>query len=126
MFHYRQTADLRAVNRFMQGNSEAVQNASFRLGGSRALKRSHGLLDDLRTGTVLTRRMKREMCELYDLLTLQHVGDPEREECGYFADIDPADPVVEDICCLSDGLFGILTQTEAEHELPINDLYAAV
>jgi len=126
MFHYRQTADLRAANRFMQGNSEAVQSASFLLGGSRALKRAHGLLDDLREGTVLTRRMKREMCELHDLLTLQNVGDPEREECGYFADIDPADPVVDDICLLSDGLLGILTQTDAEDELPINDFHPAV
>jgi len=70
--------------------------------------------------------MKREMCELHDLLTLQNVGDPEREECGYFADIDPADSVVEDICLLSDGLLGILTQTDAEDELPINYFHPAV
>ena len=119
MFHYRSNADLRAVNYFMQSNIEAVQNASLLLGGPRALNRFQKLLDDLRAAVVLTRRMKREMKALHDLLTLQHVADPEREECGFFSNIDPADPAVEDICRLSDGLTSILIQTEAEEELPV-------
>ncbi|NIZ62346.1 hypothetical protein DL239_15340 [Sedimentitalea sp. CY04] len=126
MFHNRQNADLRAANRFMQSNLEAVQNASLLLGGPKALNRTHELLDDLRSGTALKRRLKREMGALHDLLTLQNVADQEREECGFFADIDPTDPAIEEICFLSDGLLGILTQTDAEHELPINDLYTAV
>lgn len=121
MFHYRQNADLCAANRFMQEHAEAVQNASLLLGGIRALSRAQTLLDDLRTGTVFTRRMKREMKALHDLLTLQHVPDPDREECGYFADIDPADPAVEEICLLSEGLLGILMQTDAEEDLPVEN-----
>jgi hypothetical protein len=65
------------------------------------------------------------MKKLHDLLTLQHVADLDREECGYFAEIDPADPAVEEICLLSDGLLGILTQTDAEEDLPVKDFNLA-
>ena len=46
----------------------------------------------------------RELEALHALLTLTHVGDPERDECAFFAALDPADPVVEEICLIADAL----------------------
>ena len=42
--------------------------------------------------------------ELIDLLALEHVHDPDREEAARFAMIDPADPVVEQNRWLTDRL----------------------
>ena len=51
--------------------------------------------------------------DLLDLLMLEHVHDPDRIEAGRFALIDPASPVVEEICLLADGLNARL---EAYHD----------
>ncbi|AML52806.1 hypothetical protein [Falsihalocynthiibacter arcticus] len=125
MFDYRQNADLCAVNRFLQDNWEVIGAASFILGGQRAFNRSKKLLEDVCAGTVLTRQLKRELQTLHDLLSLRHVTDPENRKCGYLAESDLADPVVEGIFLLKYGLHGILTQIDAEQELPPKDHHLA-
>lgn len=53
---------------------------------------------------MLSRRTTGLLSQLKDILFLEHVDNPERVESGFFAAINPADPVVEDICLLADGL----------------------
>jgi hypothetical protein len=52
--------------------------------------------------------------DLLGILTLEHVHDDTRIEAMLFAEIDPADPVVEDICLLTDGLRDVLEPMLAE------------
>ncbi|MEQ3672352.1 hypothetical protein [Pseudophaeobacter sp.] len=51
-----------------------------------------------------SRRTAGLLKQLREILFLEHVDDPGRIESGVFAAIDPADPVVEDICLLAEGL----------------------
>lgn len=51
---------------------------------------------------------KKDVNDLLAILTLEHVHDCDRDESGYFAEIDPADPIVEDICLLADGLRDVM------------------
>lgn len=103
MFHQTRfhTSDLA---RYIQIHQEALQNAALLLGGRSALRRTQSLLDAFASQPDLTRRMKRETIALHDLLTLQNVDDPDREESHCFAMLAPESPHVEEICLLADGL----------------------
>lgn len=61
-------------------------------------------MDDLEIQPRMTNRMERNLVRLHEVLTLEHVHDPERVEAACFADIDPGSPIVEEICLLSDEL----------------------
>lgn len=104
---------------FIQDYSEALQNAALLLGGQWALKRVQFLVDHLAGNRALTRRAKTDLVALHKLLTLQHVGDPERLETALFAEIDPADPVVEELCLLADALLGHMRAVDAEAEISV-------
>tara|TARA_R110002049_G_scaffold271272_1_gene448499 strand:+ start:442 stop:657 length:216 start_codon:yes stop_codon:yes gene_type:complete len=52
----------------------------------------------------------------HQLLTLEHVSDPDRIECGLFAQINPASEFVDDCCVLSEKLGSLLRQI-AENDL---------
>ncbi|WP_074221780.1 hypothetical protein [Rhodovulum sp. ES.010] len=96
------------VRAFIAAHADALLNASHLLGGTPARRRYEALIGEIRDGTKLTRRMRQGLVDLHALLTLQHVGDPDRIETACFAEIDPADPVVEDICCLAASLHDLL------------------
>lgn len=85
-------------------NGDALINASLLLGGLPACRRTARLVADLMSDGQLTRRHVRELKVLHGLLSLEHVCYPHRDESVHFAAIDPADPVVHEICMLSDGL----------------------
>lgn len=104
-FEYPALTNLRS---FVFTNSEALQNASLLLGGQPALHRTRGLIDNGSTARALTRGMRTEIQAFYDLLKLVHVSDPHRSEAGFFALIDPAWPVVEEICLLSDKMSEVI------------------
>lgn len=72
-------------------------------------------IDALSHDRDLRRRTIERLHELEDLLALEHVGDPDRAEAGYFAAIDILDPVVEEICLLTDGLRSVVAALP-EHE----------
>ncbi len=57
---------------------------------------------------MLSRRLSRQLVTLHQLLTLHNVHDPKRVEAAYFAEIDPASPIVEDICLLSEALTDVI------------------
>lgn len=89
---------------WVQENGDALVNASLLLGGLPAGRRTARLVADLMSDGQLTRRHVRELKVLHGLLSLENVADPDRDESVYFEAIHPADPVVYDICRLSDGL----------------------
>ena len=104
--------DLRAFASF---HSEALQNASLLLGGQPALRRTLNLLDDISSAPQLTRRISRSLIDLHQLHSLQNVHDPDRIEKACFADIDPASPIVADLCLLSEALEDQLDRLQAKH-----------
>lgn len=83
---------------------DALLNASILLGGQPAHRRTARVLAELLTNHEVTRRVVCELSQLHRLLTLERVDDPDSEEAIFFAEIDPADPVVYDLCALADGL----------------------
>ncbi len=89
---------------FLVENAEALCCASELLGGKKAERRTRRLINEVGMAAPMTQWLRRELDALEDLLALRHVDDFDREEAEYFAMIDPASPVVEEICLLLDGL----------------------
>ncbi|QFS83055.1 hypothetical protein [Roseivivax sp. THAF197b] len=89
---------------FLAENGEGLQNAALLLGGRPWLRRVQRLLDAALTQTSVTRRVVRELHELRDLLHLEHVHELDRPESAYFAELDPSEPYVEEICLLAEAL----------------------
>lgn len=105
MFHFPQFHPaLAMLIAWFSENSDALLNASTLLGGLPAHRRTARLISELLTDATLTRRQMLELTKLLDLLKLENVGDPDSIEAECFSDIDPADPVVYDLCMLADGL----------------------
>ncbi|SFQ10540.1 hypothetical protein [Tranquillimonas alkanivorans] len=98
-------------------HDQAVQNAALLLGGPDWLRRAQRLLGDLVSAPRLTRRLDRELRALHALLTFEHVGDLDRLETALFAELDPEDPVVADLCLLADALEEHLGNAEQEASL---------
>lgn len=103
MFDFHQGA-LKDLRDFMSSHNEALQNASLLLGGQLALRRTQVLLGDLMNARSLTRRLRYRIAALHGLLTLSNVHDIETLEAAYFAEIDPASPIMEELCLLTEGL----------------------
>lgn len=87
---------------------EELQHAALLLGGRAALARTQRLLATLRMATKATTRLERELDALMSLLALDAVHDVESDEAECFAAISPSDPVVADICVLTDELRALL------------------
>ncbi|SLN40993.1 hypothetical protein TRL7639_02120 [Falsiruegeria litorea R37] len=121
----QETAATRALLNFLAEHNEALQNAALVLGGSWALRRVQHLLDHLVVSRELNRRVRQDLVALHQVFTLQNVGDPERIETVLFAGIDPEDPMVEDICLLSDQLEDHMRAIDAVCDVPAFDLSIA-
>ena len=106
----RATADpaLALVRAFAAEHGEALCSASLLLGGPAAERRCLRLLARLRDADALARPDVLDLIGIHRLLMLEHVGDPDREETLRFAEIDPTDPRVYDLCLLADRLLGLL------------------
>ncbi|MHA7876342.1 hypothetical protein [Roseivivax sp.] len=92
------------LHTFLAENGEGLQNAALMLGGRRWLRRVQHLLDEAFSHRDVTRRMTCEVRQLQGLLHLEHVADLESPEAAYFAELDPGEPCVEEICLLADAL----------------------
>lgn len=91
-----------AMSSFLVEHAEPLMNAAGVLGGKRAVQQVAELIRDLPEQKVLSRRLARRLEGIRDLLTLEHVADIESLEAVHFALIDPEDPVVPEICWLTD------------------------
>ncbi|MEX5565138.1 hypothetical protein SM764_17090 [Pseudophaeobacter sp. 1A16562] len=112
---------VQALFLFLSENNEGLQNAALVLGGGKALKRVQYLLDHLGLTRQLTRRARLDLVALHELFTLKYVGDPLRLETALFAEIDPMDPMVEEICLLTDRLEDHMRAIDAASDLPVFD-----
>jgi len=93
-----------SIHQFFEKYRDALRNAARLLGGREAINLVDEIIDALSRNHDLTRRTIECLHDLEAVLALDHVGDPDRAESGYFAEIDILDPVVEEICFLTDGL----------------------
>lgn len=122
--HKQLSPAIKALFLFLSDNSEGLQNAALVLGGGSGLKRVQNLLDNLVAARELNRRARLDLVALHELFTLKYVGDPLRLETALFAEIDPMDPMVEEICLLTDGLEDHMRAIDAASDLPVFDLAA--
>lgn len=99
---------------FLSEHAPALAHAVRLLGGQKGSRLVSDLIDDLQRNPAVSRRGVRLAHQILDLLQLEHVGDPDREEGGYFTAIDPSDPVVTEICVLSDGFATALRAVQAQ------------
>lgn len=94
--------ELIAMSSFLTEHAEPLLNAAGLLGGARAISHVAELIRDLPEQETLSRRLARKLEGLHDLLTLEHVDDFEAAEAEHFCLLDPEDPVVPEICLLTD------------------------
>lgn len=104
------------VRDFLETSDLDLQHATLLLGGSPALMRLQRLRSSLAVADKFTKRHVVELEWLHDLLGLEHVSDPMREESAFFALISPEDPVVPVICGLTESLSGLISSV---HEAKI-------
>ena len=84
------------------------------------MRRTTWLIESILDARSISRRLRREIIGLHRLLSLQCVDDNESDEAACFADIDPASPIVEDICILADMLwFHLSALAETGEEGPL-------
>ncbi len=113
------STDLVAVRRFLRNYGTALANAAQMLGGDVASGRVFMLIVTVSEAERLTRAQRGQLVELYKLLTLEHVGDPDRIETVLFSAIDPASSMVTEFCLLTEALEALLYQiSEADHLEP--------
>jgi hypothetical protein len=95
---------------YVEEHREALQHAAELLAGRRGAALAARIAEDLSDAPSLSRRCRRDLEDLLDILALENVDDPESEEAARFAALDPASSVVEEICLLTEGLRDILEQ----------------
>jgi hypothetical protein len=98
------THDCSAIHTFFVDHRDALRHAASLLGGHDAEKLVDEITEVLNRAQEPSRRAVELLYKLEDLLALEHVSDPDRVETGFFASIDLLDPVVEEICLLTDDL----------------------
>lgn len=113
--------DLRAVRAFLEQHGSALPRTAHALGGGSASGRVFGLIDSVRVARRLTWLHRFQLKALHRLLRLEEVGHPDRLETALFAAIDPASPVVEEICVLADSLSTLLIEIGADDPEPAFD-----
>ncbi len=102
-------------------NRTGLLNAALLLGGQAWLKRTQQLVDDILSAPTYTRRIHLQVDALLALLSLKDVHEEERPEAGYFANLDPAAPYVEEICLLADGLAEAIAATAPDRKIPAHN-----
>ena len=98
------------IHAFVETNHRALRHAARLLGGCESMRLVDEIHAALQSEATIPDRTALSLAALHDLLRLEHVGEPDRPEAGFFAMIDPHDPVVEDLCLLTDGLTAALTE----------------
>ncbi|MEP0190116.1 MAG: hypothetical protein ABJE00_06855 [Erythrobacter sp.] len=105
---------LRDLRAFVAEHADGLAGAAALLGGAPGFRIALAALDGLCEPGCPVARTMRALDKLVDLLMLEHVQDPDRIESVCFAALDPAEPVVEEVCLLADGLSNLLEAYRAE------------
>ena len=104
------------VMAFVAKQQTALWHAARLLGGYEAARLVDRCAELLEQERLVTTRVRGMLDQLLQVLTLEHVHDPDLPHMGYFAVIDPIDPVVEEICHLANGLRDVLAQFEVRRD----------
>lgn len=107
------------VGEFLETADLDLQHAVLMLGGAPALMRLQRLRASVATADAYTIWHRRGLEWLRDLLALEHVGDLDRDESGYFAEISPEDPAVLVICGLTDQLEALIARIDEPTLTPV-------
>ena len=100
---------------FVSARHEALWNAARLLGGSHSARLVDRCVQALRDDRCVTRRTRIMLGQILSVLSLKHVDNPDLPYMGYLAAIDSGDPVVDDICLLTDELRGALEHADIDH-----------
>jgi len=103
-----QTA-LSDLRQFVDTYADALYDAAALLAGGRGVMVVDRIVEGLAQQNGSNRRTIEALHDLTDILTLEHVDDLTRPEAHYFAAIDPSEPIVEEICLLTDELETIMS-----------------
>ena len=126
MYHFPQFhPSVTLLLAWLYEHSNALLNASTLLGGQSARRRTERVVNDILTDGHFSRRRMNELLWLHGLLTLENVADPDSDEAAFFGAIDPADPVVYEICALADGLGDRLDPLQHNQAQPTHGRKAA-
>lgn len=126
MFHHRHLpiAHL-SLSTFFAEHRDALLNAASLLGGPQAARRVAALAQAISSPIPPAQRTWRDLDWFASLLALDHVEDPDSVEAVCFAQIDPADPVVADICLLTDQYSDHLTALREERRAARRPVHSA-
>ncbi|MFT6532772.1 MAG: hypothetical protein ACJASC_002325 [Limimaricola cinnabarinus] len=102
------TSAFDALRVYVEVQHDGLLHAAELLGGRDGLRLAQSVIEGVARPHLPTDRTLKACGEMLDLLTLEHVHDPSRIEAERFAALDPAWPVVEDICLLADGFKNVL------------------
>lgn len=104
---------------FLSVHHEGLWHAARLLGGYDAARLVDRCLETLAHDGCVSPRSRIMLNQIMDLLALERVDDPDQPYMGYFAVIDPLDPVVEEICLLTDGMRHTLGRAGLLSDLPV-------
>lgn len=90
-----------------------IWRAARLLGGHEASRLVDKCAGALERDAAITNQVRIMLDQILDILSLEHVGDPDMPYLDYFMLIDPADPVVEEICLLTDQVREAITEAAA-------------
>jgi hypothetical protein len=102
------------VRCFFVDHGHDLAMAASLLGGAAAEQRVIACAQQIEAARRLDRRLVRDLVFLHRLLSLEHVGDPDRIETSLFAELHPATAAVEAICRLTDQLAQLLRDIDPQ------------
>lgn len=93
---------------FVSSQYEGIWHAARLLGGYQSARLVDRCVELLTQDRRVTTKARIMLDQILSVLSLDRVEDPDLSYMGHFALIDPLDPVVEEICLLTDGLRHVL------------------
>lgn len=101
------------VLRFISANQDGLWHAVRLLGGYESARLVEQCVEHLGQDRRVTSRTRIMLGQILSVISLEKVDNPDLPYMGFFAVIDPSDPVVEEICLLTDGLGTALAEYDA-------------
>jgi hypothetical protein len=102
LIHCKESED--AFRAYFQDNDEALGHAAVLLGGRRGARLINAVREATDRQGPFTRRLRRQLLELRNLLFLEYAYNDDWGDDSGFALLEPDDPIVPEICLLADGL----------------------
>jgi hypothetical protein len=93
-----------AFRAYFQDHDEPLGHAAVVLGGRRGARLINAVREALDLQGPFSRRLRRQLLELRNLLFLEYAYNDDWSDGSGFALLEPDDPIVPEICLLADGL----------------------